>query len=125
MKSMKFLSLLVALLLCFMTVLALTVSADEAPAGETPAAAASESTVEETKDQTKAIKAIAASAAVGAVAVAAALGMAAVIRKTAESMARQPEAAGKLNSAMMLGLVFLETVVIYALIVAILVIFVL
>ena len=58
-------------------------------------------------------------------AVAAALGMAAVIRKTAESMARQPEAAGKLNSAMMLGLVFLETVVIYALIVAILVIFVL
>ena len=125
MKSMKFLSLLVALLLCFMTVLALTVSADEAPAGETPAASASESTVEETKDQTKAIKSIAASAAVGAVAVAAALGMAAVIRKTAESMARQPEAAGKLNSAMMLGLVFLETVVIYALIVAILVIFVL
>lgn len=125
MKSMKFLSLLVALLLCFMTVLALTVSADEAPAGETPAASASESTVEETKDQTKTIKAIAASAAVGAVAVAAALGMAAVIRKTAESMARQPEAAGKLNSAMMLGLVFLETVVIYALIVAILVIFVL
>ena len=40
-------------------------------------------------------------------------------------MARQPEAAGKINSAMMLGLVFIETVVIYALFVAILIIFVL
>ena len=42
-----------------------------------------------------------------------------------EGMARQPEAAGKINSAMMLGLVFIETAIIYALIVAILIIFVL
>ena len=35
------------------------------------------------------------------------------------------EAAGKINSAMMLGLVFIETTIIYALIVAILIIFVL
>ena len=40
-------------------------------------------------------------------------------------MARQPDAASKINSAMMLGLVFIETVVIYALIVAILIFFVL
>ncbi|MBP5730407.1 MAG: ATP synthase F0 subunit C, partial [Clostridia bacterium] len=51
--------------------------------------------------------------------------MAIAIRKSVESMARQPEAAGKINSAMMLGLVFIETVIIYALIVAILIIFVL
>ena len=38
---------------------------------------------------------------------------------------RQPEAAGKINSAMMLGLVFIETAIIYALIIAILIIFVL
>ena len=45
--------------------------------------------------------------------------------KSTEGMARQPEAAGKINSAMMLGLVFIETAIIYALIVAILIIFVL
>ena len=62
---------------------------------------------------------------VGAAAVAGAISMAIAIRKSVESMARQPEASGKINSAMMLGLVFIETVIIYALIVAILIIFVL
>ena len=51
------------------------------------------------------------------------MGMA--ISKSSESMARQPEVADKINSTMMLGLVFIETAIIYALIVAILVIFVL
>lgn len=70
-------------------------------------------------------KAIAAAIAIGGVGIAGAIGMAIAISKSAESMARQPEAAGKINSAMMLGLVFIETVIIYALIVAILIIFVL
>ena len=70
-------------------------------------------------------KAIASAAIVGVVATAGAIGMAISIAKTAESMARQPEAAGKINSAMMLGLVFIETAIIYALIIAILIIFVL
>ena len=70
-------------------------------------------------------KAIAAAIAIGAVGFAGAVGMAIAISKCAESMARQPEAASKINSAMMLGLVFIETVIIYALIVAILIIFVL
>lgn len=70
-------------------------------------------------------KAIAAALAVGVVGVAGAIGMAIAIGKSVEGMARQPEASGKINSAMMLGLVFIETVIIYALIVAILVIFVL
>ena len=70
-------------------------------------------------------KAYAACAAVGIACAAGAVGMAIVIAKSAESMARQPEASGKINSAMMLGLVFIETTCIYALIAAILVIFVL
>ena len=70
-------------------------------------------------------KAIAAAATVAIVGAAGAVGMAWAIAKSAEGMARQPEAAGKINSAMMLGLVFIETAIIYALIVAILIIFVL
>ena len=42
-----------------------------------------------------------------------------------EGISRQPEAAGSIRTSLMLGLVFIETVVIYALIIAILVIFVL
>ncbi len=70
-------------------------------------------------------KAIAAAAAVAISASVGAIAMGWGIAKSAESMARQPEAAGKINSAMMLGMVFIETTIIYALIVAILIIFVL
>ena len=45
--------------------------------------------------------------------------------KSAEGISRQPEAADKIRAGMMLGLVFIETAIIYALIVAILIIFVL
>ena len=47
------------------------------------------------------------------------------VAKTSEAPARQPEAEGKIRSSLMLGLVFIETAIIYALIVAILIIFVL
>ena len=47
------------------------------------------------------------------------------VAKANEGIARQPEAEGKIRTTMMLGLVFIETAVIYALIVAILIIFVL
>ena len=56
---------------------------------------------------------------------AAAIGMGLAIGKSAEGISRQPEAAGNIRTSLMLGLVFIETVVIYALIIAILVIFVL
>ena len=52
-------------------------------------------------------------------------GMGIAIAKSNESIARQPEAEGKIRTSMMLGLVFIETAIIYALVVAILVIFVL
>ena len=53
------------------------------------------------------------------------MGMGLAIGKSAEGISRQPEAAGNIRTSLMLGLVFIETVVIYALIIAILVIFVL
>lgn len=88
-------------------------------------AAEEETAAEETADNTKSTKAISAAVVVAVVAAAGAVGMAVAISKCASGMARQPEAAGKINSAMMLGLVFIETAIIYALIVAILIIFVL
>ena len=45
--------------------------------------------------------------------------------KSVEAVARQPEAAGNIRSSLMLGLVFIETAIIYALLVVILIIFVL
>ena len=77
------------------------------------------------KNDNTGLKAIAAAAAVGLAAVASAVAMGIAISKSTDSMARQPEASGRINSAMMLGLVFIETTCIYALIVAILIIFVL
>lgn len=54
-----------------------------------------------------------------------ALAMALAVYKSVDSTARQPEAASGIRTTMMMGLVFIETAIIYALIVAILVIFVL
>ena len=70
-------------------------------------------------------KAMAAAICVGLAAMGGALGMGIAVAKSNESIARQPEAEGKIRTSMMLGLVFIETAIIYALIVAILVIFVL
>lgn len=80
---------------------------------------------EESADNTDTAKAIAAAAAIGVTASAAAIAMAIAISKTSANMARQPEIEGKLRTNMLLGLVFIETVVIYALIIGILVVFVL
>ena len=71
------------------------------------------------------MKAIGAAIAVGVAAAAGAIGMGIAIAKSNESIARQPEAKADIRSSMMLGLVFIETAIIYALIVAILLIFVL
>ena len=78
----------------------------------------------ETSDSTGS-KALAAAICVGLAAAAGAIGMGISIAKTNEGIARQPEAEGKLRTSLMLGLVFIETAIIYALIIAILIIFVL
>ena len=70
-------------------------------------------------------KAIGASAAIALAAAVGAVSMAFAICKTNDNIARQPEVESKLRSNMMLGLVFIETAIIYALVVGILVIFVL
>jgi F-type H+-transporting ATPase subunit c len=54
-----------------------------------------------------------------------AIGMGLALGKSAEAIARQPEAAGKINSSLLFGLILMETCAIYALLVAILMIFVL
>ena len=69
-------------------------------------------------------KAMAAAIAIGLAALGGAIGMGLAISKSAEGVSRQPEASGKIQGLMMLGLVFIETVVIYALVVAILIVFV-
>lgn len=90
----------------------------EAPS-DTPAATADDGSGD------RGIIALAAAIAVGVAAAAGAIGMAIAIAKSNESIARQPEAKNDIRSGMMLGLVFIETAIIYALIIAILIIFVL
>ncbi|MBO4583433.1 MAG: ATP synthase F0 subunit C [Clostridia bacterium] len=89
---------------------------DGAEAGEVIAAAA--------PSDGSAVKAIAAAAIIIIGAGIGAVCMAIAIKKSVEGTARQPEAGGDIRSTMMLGLVFIETAIIYALIVAILIIFV-
>lgn len=111
-----FVLLMSALLIVTLMSASLTVfAADGADAAQT----------EETADNSTSGKAYAAAICVGLAAAAGAIAMGIAVSKASESMARQPEASGKINTAMMLGLVFIETAIIYALIVAILVIFVL
>lgn len=89
-----------------------------------PALAADGAVVKERMDLDS-IKAISAAVIIAIGAGVGAFSMTKAIGKSVESMARQPEASNKIQTAMMLGLVFIETAIIYALIVAILVIFVL
>ena len=70
-------------------------------------------------------KALAAAIAVGLAAAAGAVAMGIAIAKSAEGISRQPEAEGSIRTTLMLGLVFIETAIIYALIIAILIVFVL
>ncbi|MDO4285973.1 MAG: ATP synthase F0 subunit C [Eubacteriales bacterium] len=89
-----------------------------------PAHAAEETAVMAAADPTG-DKAMAAALVVGLAAALGALGMGIAIAKSVEGISRQPEAEGKIRTSLMLGLVFVETAIIYALIVAILIIFVL
>ena len=70
-------------------------------------------------------KAIASGIAIGIAAAGGAIAMGLATGKAAEGIARQPEAEGKIRTVQMLGLVFIETAIIYALLAVILIIFVL
>ena len=119
MKKISAIFMMVLMLTAFsVPVLAAGTDSDK----ETTQTTAEETT--ETSDSTGS-KALAAAICVGLAAAAGAIGMGISIAKTNEGIARQPEAEGKLRTSLMLGLVFIETAIIYALIIAILIIFVL
>lgn len=109
MKNMK---KMFALLMIFALVLCVAVPALAAPEADTGSSVLGD-------------KALAAAIAVGLAAAAGAIGMGWAIAKAAEGISRQPEAEGKIRTTLMLGLVFVETAIIYALVIAILIIFVL
>lgn len=88
----------------------------------TPVLAAGEATA---ADSVLGDKAMAAAIAVGLAAAAGAIGMGWAVAKSTEAISRQPEAEDKIRTTLMLGLVFVETAIIYALVIAILIIFVL
>ena len=97
-----------------------------APAFAAAAPAYTEAGQTETQeDSSIGLKAVAAGIAVGIAAAGGAVGMGLVAGKSTEGISRQPEAEGKIRTTMMLGLVFIETAIIYALLVVILIIFVL
>ena len=95
--------------------------------GEATEAASVEETTEtaETADNSKGTKALSAALVVGLAAATGAVAMGFAIAKSVEGISRQPEAEGKIRTALMLGLVFIETAIIYALIIAVIIIFVL
>lgn len=116
----KAFALLLCLVLALTAMLTVTAFADTEPVDGAAVTAA-----EETADDGSGAKALASGIAIGIAAAGGAIGMGMAVGKSAEGIARQPEAEGKIRTTMMLGLVFLETAIIYALLVVILIIFVL
>ena len=108
-------------LMCFLPLPAYAAAEPDAEMTET--AAEAEEASGENRTKTRKIWAVA--ALIGVTCFGGALGMAHTVGKAAENIAEQPEASGSIRTSMMMGLVFIETVIIYALIVAILLIFVL
>ena len=128
MKTLHIKKALSALLVMLMLTFALSIPAFAAEgAGDDTAASSAATQVAEAEAEgmTTSGKAIACAVAVGLAAAGGAVGMGLLGAKSSESIARQPEAEGKIRTSMMLTLVFIETAIIYALLVVILIIFVL
>ena len=125
----KSIIVILALTLLF-TLSTLVVNAEEAPlftatGSVEETAEFTEVAEEKTASDSTSAKAIAAAITVAIAATAGAIAMGMAICKAVDGIARQPEADGKIRTSLMLGLVFVETAIIYALIVGILIIFVL
>lgn len=112
---------LLALLLAAITVPALAAGGDDTA----PETAVTETAESESGSSGIGLKALAAGLAIGLGAAGGGIGMGIVAGKSVEGIARQPEAESKIRTTLMLGLVFIETAIIYALLVVILIIFVL
>ena len=111
-------------LLCALTIPALAAAGGAADAVPTAQTVSEEELARSKENTTKVRKIWAVAALIGVACFGGALGMAHSVAKAANNMAEQPEA-GQIRTSMMMGLVFIETVIIYALIIAILIIFVL
>ncbi|HIY27015.1 MAG TPA: ATP synthase F0 subunit C [Candidatus Acutalibacter pullistercoris] len=120
-KKLLLVLTIVTLLLSLLAVPALAAAGDDtAPAGDTAAA----QTVED-EGNTIGFKALAVGLAIGLAAAGGGVGMGIVGGKAADGMSRQPDMESKIRTSLMLTMVFIETAIIYALLVVILVIFVL
>ena len=120
-KKLLLVLTIVTLLLSLLAVPALAADGDDtAPAGDTAAA----QTVED-EGNTIGFKALAVGLAIGLAAAGGGIGMGIVGGKAADGMSRQPDMESKIRTSLMLTMVFIETAIIYALLVVILVIFVL
>ena len=124
MKTMKKFAAIAALLIALFV---LSVPALAAADSNAAAPTETEQTVEEgsNENDVTSAEAMGAGLMIGIACLGGALAMGIAVGKSSEAIARQPEANGQIRTTMMMGLVFIETVIIYALIVAILIIFVL
>ena len=123
---MKMFQKLSAIAMMVMLALALTVPAfADAIPGDDAVVAAVEAEEEAAEEGSIGSKSIAAGLAIGLAAAGGAIAMGLAAGKSVEGIARQPEAESKIRTTLMLGLVFIETAIIYALLVVILIIFVL
>lgn len=128
MKKSKLIMVVLSVLVCVYALIMVGGSSAKALANDSSRVFAEENAIEDTQvveDNAKGSKAISAAIAIGAAAFGSALAMGYAIAKSVEGISKQPEAQSSIRGSLMIGLVFIETVVIYALIVAILVIFVL
>lgn len=111
------------ILLMFTVALAFALPAlAEGPDGQDTSASAS---AVQSDSASTAGKSIGSGIAIGIAAGGGAIGMGIAVAKAADGISRQPEAESKIRTTLMLGLVFIETAIIYALLVVILLIFVL
>lgn len=118
---------IVAALFVVAALLAMAIPAFAAGNGSAPAPDAAQTQQSESAqtDSSLGLKAVATGIAIGLAAAGGAVGMGIAAGKSVEGIARQPEAESKIRTTLMLGLVFIETAIIYALLVVILIIFVL
>ena len=118
---------IVAALFVIAALLAMAIPAFAAGNGSAPAPDAAQTQQSESAqtDSSLRLKAVATGIAIGLAAAGGAVGMGIAAGKSVEGIARQPEAESKIRTSLMLGLVFIETAIIYALLVVILIIFVL
>lgn len=118
---------IVAALFVIAALLAMAIPAFATGNGAAPAPDAAQTQQSESAqtDSSLGLKAVATGIAIGLAAAGGAVGMGIAAGKSVEGIARQPEAESKIRTTLMLGLVFIETAIIYALLVVILIIFVL